>query len=97
MSVKRLPNGEVGTAGSPALSAHVAAAIDADLLVLLTDVNGLHTANPAEDPDAKTIATVDAVDDPLIARCSGRSTGGTGGMGASAPLRAGASRAGVLV
>ena len=62
------------------LSAHVAAAIDADLLVLLTDVNGLHTANPAEDPDARTITTVDAVDEPLIARCSGRSTGGTGGM-----------------
>lgn len=64
------------------LSARVAVALDADLLVLMTNVDGLHTANPAHDHSATRIAECTGVDDMLdgLAAGGGRSTGGTGGM-----------------
>ena len=64
------------------LSARVAVALDADLLVLMTNVDGLHTANPAHDHSATRIAECTGVDDTLdgLAAGGGRSTGGTGGM-----------------
>jgi glutamate 5-kinase len=43
------------------LSALVASKIDADLLILLTDVEGLYDRNPDADPDAKLIPTVDEI------------------------------------
>ena len=43
------------------LSALVASKIDADLLILLTDVEGLYDRNPDADPDAKLISTVDEI------------------------------------
>lgn len=43
------------------LSALVASKIDADLLILLTDVDGLYDRNPEVDPDARLIHTVDEV------------------------------------
>ncbi len=49
------------------LSALIAALIDADLLVILTDVDGLYTANPNTDPTATRIATVAVVDDDVLA------------------------------
>ena len=45
------------------LSAFVANLIDADLLVILTDVDGLYTADPSLDPSARLIPEVDAIDD----------------------------------
>ncbi len=42
------------------LSARVAIGVDADLLVLLTDVDGLYTADPRTDPDARRIDVLDA-------------------------------------
>jgi len=45
------------------LSALVANLVDADLLVILTDIDGLYTADPNQDPDAKLIPNVDRVDD----------------------------------
>ena len=62
------------------LSARVAVAVDADLLVLLTDVDGLWTANPRTDPTATRIDTLHGVDDEAHARASGISRAGTGGM-----------------
>jgi glutamate 5-kinase len=41
------------------LAAQVAILLDARLLVLLSDVDGLHSADPRSDPDAEPIATVD--------------------------------------
>jgi len=43
------------------LSALVASKIDADLLILLTDVDGLYDRNPEVDPDARLIHTVDEI------------------------------------
>lgn len=62
------------------LSARVAAALDADLLLLLTDVDGLYTANPRVDPKAERIPVLEAIDDATLARAVGGSRGGTGGM-----------------
>lgn len=52
---------EIKVGDNDNLSALVASLIDADLLVLLTDVEGLYTAPPDRDPDARLIETVDAV------------------------------------
>ena len=62
------------------LSARVAVSLDADLLVLLTNVPGLYTANPQLDRDARRVADVAVVDDALLKLASGGSSGGTGGM-----------------
>lgn len=43
------------------LSALVASKSDADLLILLTDVDGLYDRNPEVDPDARLISTVDEI------------------------------------
>jgi glutamate 5-kinase len=62
------------------LSARVAVSLDADLLVLLTNVPGLYTANPKDDPTATRIGELAGIDDATRARASGGSSGGTGGM-----------------
>lgn len=63
------------------LSAIVATIVDADLLVMLTDIDGLYTADPHTYPDAKRIAVVNRVDDELKALAGGAgSKRGTGGM-----------------
>jgi glutamate 5-kinase len=84
--------GQGGTASTPApdtttgfgdndgLSARVAVSLDADLLVLLTNVGGLFTANPKLDPKATRIPELAGVDDGALARANGGSDGGTGGM-----------------
>jgi glutamate 5-kinase len=63
------------------LSALVANLIDADLLVLLTDTGGLHTADPARTKGAKLIERVDRVTKEIEQIAGGSESGrGTGGM-----------------
>ena len=63
------------------LSAIVARLVKADLLVLLSDIDGLYTADPHKDPDARLIHTVTAVTPELRAMAGGAGTWrGTGGM-----------------
>ena len=63
------------------LSAIAAAAIGADLLVLLSDIDGLYDKDPRRHPDARLIPTVERVDDELFTLAEDSSTGlGTGGM-----------------
>lgn len=62
------------------LSARVAVALDADLLVLMTNVDGLFSANPALDKSATRLPESVGVSPALEALASGRSAGGTGGM-----------------
>jgi glutamate 5-kinase len=71
----------VGFGDNDGLSARVAVSLDADLLVLLTNVPGLYTANPKLDPGATRIPELAAVDETAMALVSGGSAGGTGGMG----------------
>jgi glutamate 5-kinase len=63
------------------LSAMVANLIDADLLMIMTDIDGLFTADPNKDPDAKLIPTVEKIDASIEGLVSGSTSGlGTGGM-----------------
>src|SRR5580692_2777964 len=62
------------------LSARVAVSLDADLLVMLTNVAGLFTANPKHDPTATRIAELATIDEAALARACGGSMGGSGGM-----------------
>jgi glutamate 5-kinase len=63
------------------LSAMVATLVDADLLILLSDIEGLYTADPHNNPDARLISRVEKID-AKIQRLAGGSTSqaGTGGM-----------------
>ena len=58
------------------LSAIVTAIIDADLLILLSDIDGLYTDDPNSNPDARFINQVDVIDDKLLNM--GKSTSGSG-------------------
>ena len=62
------------------LSALVASELDADLLILLSDIDGLYTANPKEDKKAEFIREVNCVTDEILALGTGASDGGRGGM-----------------
>ena len=62
------------------LAALVANVVGADLLVILTDQNGLYTADPRSNPDAELLSEVDANDESLAAMASGGSSVGRGGM-----------------
>ena len=63
------------------LAARVASMMDADLLVLLSDIDGLYTAPPSVDPNAKLIETVDVIT-PQIESMAGESASviSSGGM-----------------
>lgn len=63
------------------LSAVIAALIGADLLILLSDIDGLFTDDPNTNPDAKFIDTVETLDDKFLSMGKGSvSSVGTGGM-----------------
>ena len=63
------------------LSAMVANLIDADLLLILTDIDGLYTADPHRDPSARLISVVEKVGEQIEKLASGSMSGlGTGGM-----------------
>jgi glutamate 5-kinase len=72
---------EIRVGDNDNLSALVATLVGADLLLLLTDQEGLFTADPRVDPSAQLIAEVHHIDQSLRKRAGGTSTGlGTGGM-----------------
>ena len=64
------------------LSAVVAALVQADLLILLSEIDGLFTDDPNTNPDAKFIDVVESLDDELLDMGKGTSGSkvGTGGM-----------------
>ncbi len=63
------------------LSAIVAGLVEADLLVLLSDIDGLYTADPRKDPDAALIPVVEAITPEVEALAGGKGSSlGTGGM-----------------
>lgn len=72
---------EINIGDNDTLSAVVAANIQADLLILLSDIDGLYDADPHQCPDAKTIHTVSEITDQILALGGGSgSMLGTGGM-----------------
>ena len=64
------------------LSSVVAALIDADLLILMSDIDGLFTDDPNSNPDAQFIDIVENMDDNMrkLSKSSTGSNVGTGGM-----------------
>lgn len=63
------------------LSALVATLVDADLLVILSDVAGLYTADPHTHPDAELVPLVERIDANILASVTGSASSvGTGGM-----------------
>ena len=62
------------------LSALVASELDADLLVILSDVDGLFDKNPKDNPDAKIINEVPEVTEEILTLGTDASEGGRGGM-----------------
>lgn len=73
---------EIEFGDNDSLSAIVASLIDADLLILLSDIDGLYTDDPNVNPDAKFISVVENIDDKLMlmGKKSTTSDVGTGGM-----------------
>ena len=73
---------EIEFGDNDTLSAIVAALIDADLLILLSDIDGLYTDDPNKNPDAEFISVVDHLYDSIMGMGKGTSSSvGTGGMG----------------
>ncbi len=63
------------------LSAYVATLCNADLLVIMTDTDGLYNKNPQQHPDAKLISVVDKIDDSIRDMAGSKGSAlGTGGM-----------------
>ena len=64
------------------LSAIVASLVGADLLILLSDIDGLYTDDPHKNPEAKLVSVVEKMDDSFLsmAKDSTGSDVGTGGM-----------------
>ncbi|NLG92152.1 MAG: glutamate 5-kinase [Clostridiales bacterium] len=78
------------------LSATVARLVDADLLVILTDIDGLYDANPRVDANAKRIPYVPEVTDEIRRLAGGTgSNRGTGGMSTKVSAAAYANEAGI--
>ncbi len=72
---------ELGLGENDTLSAIVAALIHADLLILLSDIDGLYTDDPRKNPDAKFIDLVPELTEDYINMGKGAGTSfGTGGM-----------------
>lgn len=80
------------------LSAMVANLVDADLLILLSDVAGLYTADPHRDPQAKLIPEVKKIDAHIEHLAGGTDRRqGTGGMGTKVEAAKLATSSGVAV
>lgn len=78
------------------LAALVAKVISADLLVLLTDQEGLFTADPRVEPNAELISHVSRVDEQVLSLAKGSSTQlGTGGMKTKIEAAASAAKNGI--
>ena len=72
---------EIVFGDNDSLSAHVAEIVGADALIILSDIDGLFSANPAEDENAVLIRCVESITDDILALAGGSGTSrGTGGM-----------------
>ncbi len=72
---------EIKIGDNDQLSAIVATSVQADLLVIMTDMDGLYTADPRLDPTATLIEEVDRIDEDVLKLGGGNGTSrGTGGM-----------------
>ena len=72
---------EIKVGDNDTLAAFVSSSVKADLLILMSDIDGLYTADPRKDPDAKLIPEVHEINDEIMALGGGSGSSlGTGGM-----------------
>lgn len=71
---------EIRVGDNDNLSALVAGLVEADLLLILTDIDALYSADPRRDPAARPIAEVPVIDETIYALAGGSGVRGTGGM-----------------
>lgn len=72
---------EIKVGDNDTLSALVASIIEADLLILLSDIDGLYNDNPNSNPDAKLLNWIDDITDEIEGYAKGAGSSlGTGGM-----------------
>ena len=72
---------EIKVGDNDTLSAMVAVSVEADLLVLLSDIDGLYDADPHKNPNAKLIPRVESITEEIRALGGGEGSSlGTGGM-----------------
>lgn len=72
---------EINFGGNDTLSAYVALVTHADLLINLSDIDGLYDSDPRKNPQAKKILRVEKIDDTIYSYAGGAGTNrGTGGM-----------------
>ena len=72
---------EIVIGDNDTLAAIVAQSVQAQLLILLSDIDGLYTADPHKDPNATLISHISAITEEIRALGGGSaSTQGTGGM-----------------
>ncbi len=72
---------EIVIGDNDTLAAMVAVSAEAELLILLSDIDGLYTADPHKDPDAKLIETVPVLNEEILALAGDKGSDlGTGGM-----------------
>jgi glutamate 5-kinase len=70
------------------LAARIGQAARADAVALLSDIDGLYTANPHSDPDARLVALVEKIDESILAMADARSASGMGSGGMVSKLQA---------
>ena len=72
---------EIAVGDNDTLSAVVAATTRAELLILLSDIDGLYDSDPHKNPDAKLIHEVSEIDGKILSLAGGSGSElGTGGM-----------------
>lgn len=72
---------EIAVGDNDTLGAIVATNIRADLLILMSDIEGLYTADPRQDPNAKLIPLIEEITPDILALAGGSGSElGTGGM-----------------
>lgn len=92
VSIVELLNGD-----NDCLSATVAELIEADILILLTDTDGLYDSNPSENKDAKLIPVVEKITEEIEAVAGGAGESGTGGFATKVKAAKIATAAGIPV
>ena len=72
---------EIEFGDNDTLSAMVASLVDAQMLIIMSDIEGLYDKDPRNNPDAKIIHKVEVIDENIKSVASGAGTSrGTGGM-----------------
>ena len=89
---------EIKFGDNDTLSALVAGLIDADLLIILSDIKGLYTSDPKKDPEAKFLPFIEKIDEDVEEMAHGTCVEGrVGGMQTKIEAAKIATRSGIAV